>query len=389
VSLRSAVAGSDTRRMPLISNCVRQWVRPSLRLVAAAAVAAMTVVSGLANLGRAHAAAPESVYWGAYISGAPFDTTLLDVFEARMAKKMSIVHWGQPWQIAKSFQPFQTSSMQRVRERGAIPMLNWGSWDLSEGVTQPDYRLANITDGVFDSYISQWARDAKAWGQPFFLRFDHEMNGWWQFPWAEQINGNQPGDFVKAWRHVHDIFTDVGATNATWVWCPNISSAKTTPLSELYPGDSYVDWTCMDAYNWGTDGGNMWQTFAQLFGGSDFGGYNSHNTYQELLTLAPSKPIMLGEVASSEDGGSKASWISDMLETQLPTAFPMIKAVVWMNWNIDDPSVSWPIESSSGSQSAFAAGIAPPYYTSNQFRTLEPGTIPPPGGGVLAAAPIQ
>ncbi len=34
------------------------------------------------------------------------------------------------------------------------------------------------------------------------------------------VNGDQPGEFVAAWRHVHDIFTSVGATNATWVWCP-------------------------------------------------------------------------------------------------------------------------------------------------------------------------
>ena len=31
------------------------------------------------------------------------------------------------------------------------------------------------------------------------------MNGWW-WPWSEQLNGNNPGEFVAAWRHVHDIF---------------------------------------------------------------------------------------------------------------------------------------------------------------------------------------
>src|SRR3712207_8531028 len=46
------------------------------------------------------------------------------------------------------------------------------------------------------------------------------MNGDWH-PFSEKRNGNQPGEYVKAWRHVHDIFTAVGANNATWVWCPN------------------------------------------------------------------------------------------------------------------------------------------------------------------------
>ena len=49
-------------------------------------------------------------------------------------------------------------------------------------------------------------KQAQEWGHPFFLRFDWEMNGFW-FPWSEGVNGNKPGEFVAAWRHVHDIFT--------------------------------------------------------------------------------------------------------------------------------------------------------------------------------------
>ena len=102
------------------------------------------------------------------------------------------------------------------------------------------------------------------------------------------------------WRHVHDVFTAQGATNVTWVWCPNIQGPKSTSLAEMYPGDSYVDWTCVDGYNWGTDQGNEWQTFNQIFAGSSYNGW--YNTYQLLQQLAPSKPIMIGETASSENG---------------------------------------------------------------------------------------
>ena len=77
------------------------------------------------------------------------------------------------------------------------------------------------------------------------------MNGWWR-PWSEQANGNHPGEFVAAWRHVVDIFRAQGATNVTWVWCPNIVGPK-SQLTGLYPGDNYTDWVCMDGYNWGTD----------------------------------------------------------------------------------------------------------------------------------------
>ena len=200
------------------------------------------------------------------------------------------------------------------------------------------------------------------------------MNGWWQFPWSEQRNGNSPGDYVKAWRHVHDLFTQVGATNVTWVWCPNIVSADTTPLPSLYPGDAYVDWVAMDGYNWGSDRNNVWRSFSAVFG----------QTYDELSALAPAKPIMIAETASSEDGGplgrpaSKAAWIRDMYATQLPLHFPKVRAVLWFNWNDDDPMLDWPIESSSTSIEALADSIASNYYAASNFVNLSGSPIPPP-----------
>ena len=101
-------------------------------------------------------------------------------------------------------------------------------------------------------YLRQYASEAKAWGHPFFLRFASEMNGSW-VSWSERHSGNSAGQFVQAWRHVHDIFTSVGATNVTWVWCPNTENAYTTPLEDLYPGNAYVDWAGIDGYNFSTD----------------------------------------------------------------------------------------------------------------------------------------
>jgi mannan endo-1,4-beta-mannosidase len=212
------------------------------------------------------------------------------------------------------------------------------------------------------------------------------MNGWWQFPWAEQVNGNQPGDYVRAWRHVHDIFTQQGVTNATWVWNPNIASARTTPLADLYPGDDYVDWTGMDGYNWGSDNGNRWQSFDEVFGG--IADTDHHNTYAELLRLAPGKPVMICEVATSLAGGDSGAWVRDALNQQLPNNFPQIRAVVWFDWNAGDPALSWPIGSSPGTQSAFAQSIASDYFAPNRFGDLSAGTIAPLGG-FAQVAPSQ
>jgi mannan endo-1,4-beta-mannosidase len=316
-----------------------------------------------------------SLYWGAYIDNVPASMTGLDAFESAVGKKVSIVHWGQSWAKPPS-NPFQTDRFDRVRNRGAIPMLDWGAWQLGAGINQPDFRLATIAKGTYDGYLKQWASAAKAWGHPFFLRFGWEMNGNWQFPWSAQLNGNKPADYVAAWRHIHDIFVQQGATNATWVWCPNVVSGQTTPLPQVYPGDDYVDWTCLDGYNQGGSS-SSWQSLAQIFSGKDLGGFNPKDSYGEMRTLAPNKPMMLGEVASSERGGSKAAWIRDMLQS-LPTTYPQIKAVVWFDWNGGDPNLSWPVDSSADSLSAFAAGIADPTYAPNNFANTGGGKVQPP-----------
>ncbi len=148
-----------------------------------------------------------------------------------------------------------------------------------------------MIEGHHDAYIREFAEAAKAWGHPFFLRFNWEMNGNW-FRWSEGVNGNQAGEYVAAWRHVHDIFTQVGATNATWVWCPNVDpESKLHDLASLYPGDEYVDWTGLDGYNWGTNPArpDRWRSFDDLF----------KSTYDRITeTIAPGKPLIISEVGS-------------------------------------------------------------------------------------------
>jgi hypothetical protein len=118
--------------------------------------------------------------------------------------------------------------------------------------------------------------------------------------------------------------------------------------------------------------------------GTDAGTSWLADSYQQVLSLAAGKPMMLGETASNEypltgtvDPSVKANWITDMLTNQLPNNFPGIRAVVWFNWN-SDPGTSFVIESSSASQEAFASGINSGYYTANNYANLNTSPIPPP-----------
>ncbi len=300
-----------------------------------------------------------SVYYGVHLP----DQYLSDLtaFEHDAQKAVSILMWYQQWGINNGYQYFQPSWMNEIRNHGSIPLVTWDPWNPAFGADQPQFALQNIINGNFDAYITKWALASKAWGHPYFLRFAHEMNGNWM-PWSELVNGNKPGQFVQAWRHVHDIFTSLGVTNVTWVWSPNIDYSQSIPLREVYPGDAYVDWTAMDGYNWGNIGPHTWETFAQVFG----------QTYNDILSIT-SKPLMIAETASTEQDGNKAQWITDGFSNQLMHTFPLIRAVVWFN---EDKETDWRIESSPSAQSAFAAAIQSNYYASNSFANLNASPIP-------------
>jgi Bacterial Ig domain len=314
------------------------------------------------------------IYWGAYINGAqygyssvPWDWRGVDTFDSHAGKNVSMVALGSDW--GSSTNAFPTSAMDTIRNHGMIPFYSWASMTQGAGSSDPNYQLSDIINGNYDSYITSFAQAAKAWGHPFFLRFDWEMNLIGTFPWVQTVNGNSAGQYVTMWRHVHDIFSRVGATNVSWVWCPNAEyDGSWKPLTSLYPGDSYVDWTCIDGYNWGTNPwyvGHTWQTFDSVF----------NATYNNIITnVAPSKPVMIGETASTEYGGSKASWITDMLGTQLPSRYPKVKGFMWFNWYAPP---DWQIETSSSAQSAFANGIKSSYYSTNTFGSLGGTTIQP------------
>jgi hypothetical protein len=316
------------------------------------------------------------IYWGAHIGDQftgghpPWDWNALTDFQNTDAggKPVSLLPWGQyfystSWCGTGGYCPFWPGTFDAVRNHGLLTFFSWQTVTTNGSAINTD---AQIAAGAQDAYITQWAQAAKAWGHPFFMRFDWEMNGNW-FPWGVGANGNTASDYVAMWRHVHDIFYGAGATNVNWVWCPNIDPTNAwAPVSSLYPGDAYVDWTCLDGYN-----GNVpWSSFNSLFA----------STYNQITgTIAPTKPMIVGETASTETGGSKAQWISDMLNV-LPTNFPKIRGLLWFDVSLIGPGgfTDWPIESSNSSAAAFAQGIANPLYVTNNYATLNTSPIPPP-----------
>ena len=163
---------------------------------------------------------------------------------------------------------FPTWAASRARERGATPLIWWQPVDPND-LSSPTYaRHANIIAGRHDDYIRRFARAARDFGGPVILRFAHEANGN-HFPWGVNGFDNTAASFVGAWRQVHRLFREVGATNVRFLWsvakkaCPG----GCNPYTAFYPGDAYVDYMGFSNFNWGAEH-DKWCRWSRDSGGS-------------------------------------------------------------------------------------------------------------------------
>jgi len=272
---------------------------------------------------------PQPVALGAFIWGASSNPKLIDAY-ARMTGAMPrIVMWYQAW--ASDYSGFSTSFANAVRSRGATPMV---SWEPSAGPTNdPNWTLATIISGKHDAYIRSWTHAVAAWGHELYVRLMYEMNGNWA-PWCVNANGNSPIETIQAWRHVVDIARAQGATNIRWVWSPNVNNdGLGLPFVDLYPGDAYVDWVALDAYNFDDSTHKFsWP-------------YYLYSYSLSLIRNFTNKPFFIAEIGCTQKS-YKPNWVS-----RVPAASQRLgaKAVVWFNENMKK---EWRLDSSAATLSA-------------------------------------
>lgn len=288
------------------------------------------------------AGSPAPIALGAFIAdfggSAPWNASVIDSYAGMVGRKPAVILWYQDW----SSSSFPATAMDNVVSRGMAPMLTWEPWLAGRGAAQPAYKLRNIAAGQFDAHLRAFARGAKAWGKPFYLRFAHEMNGDW-YPWGTKAgnpNGNLPADYVAAWKHVRAVLEGEGVGNARWVWCPNVLMTGDPGYPALYPGDAQVDWLGLDGYNFGALHGS-WKSLATVFGAS----------HDAIAALSP-RPLAIVEIASTELGGDKAAWITQGLGAELPARLPRVRALLWFDTNKE---TDWRVNSSAASLAAFRA----------------------------------
>lgn len=223
---------------------------------------------------------PAKKYLGVSLPKVPEKMAGLTTYADEIGKKPNLVEYYQEWGGA-----FNASGVRDIYKAGGLAYMAWEPYQTT---------LAKIAAGDSDAYLKTFAAAVKKLNLPVAISFGHEMNGNW-YPWGTQAA--TPAQFVAAWRHIHDLFTQAGVGNVIWVWSPNIvNPVPQVKLSSYYPGDQYVDWNGMIGY-YALTGAH---TFSTLFG----------PTMKQVQKFS-TRPFLISETAS-QPGARREADISDL-----------------------------------------------------------------------------
>lgn len=319
------------------------------------------------------------VMLGGYLPGDGWNTTNITAWNQNVATDAAFINFFSNFSHRWDWHlKYQSSN---IANQGAVPLISWMPVDGSRTNTNI---LPEIIRGDWDTYLTSWALGLQSWltnrteeNPRVMIRFGHEFNGnWYSF-------GNDPSNFVAAWQYIHNLFDIYGLNQyIEWIWCVNnISVDQVNDITQYYPGGTYVDWTGIDGYNWGSNYlWSQWKSFEQVFA----------NMYLMLTRHYPEKPIFLAEVSSTnaadypnplrgQDGDDSDynndtnQWMENMM-AELPLHFPAIRAVSLFNVNKE---LGWALYGtthqgiSSQGLSGFNNGIISnnSYFTSNFLST--------------------
>jgi hypothetical protein len=174
---------------------------------------------------------------------------------------------------------------------------------------QPGYRNIDIARGAQDRYIMRFARSLARFPGRVWLRYAHEMNGYW-YPWSRDARA-----YRWAWRRIVRLFDVAGADNVRFVWSVNANlyepeSTWVAGARRYWPGARYVD----------AVGSTM----------IDFGGAKDYTVARFAPRLRKlhaefGKPVILAETNTEYDG--RVAWLRDFC--RMLGGMPWVRAVFW------------------------------------------------------------
>jgi mannan endo-1,4-beta-mannosidase len=260
-------------------------------------------------------------FFGVEAQGAPSLAPVAS-FAASVRKRPDLIGQYLAWNSS-----FDAQAVSAAWSYGALYYIAWEPYGTSAQA---------IADGQSDAYISRFASAVRALNLPVAISFGHEMNGNW-YPWG--TGQTSAAQFVAAWRHIHNLFIQAGASNVIWVWNPNvINGVPQVGLRPYWPGDSYVDWVGITGYF--PSSGE--ESFASLYG----------PTMTEVKQFT-TKPIIIAET-SVQTGPSEILAARSLVAGV--KRHPGVLGFIWFDFN--KAGTDWQVESRPAVRAAVAAGVA-------------------------------
>jgi hypothetical protein len=286
---------------------------------------------------------PGSFLLGAYDGQLPASLDGILAFEERLGTRLPLIQLYTAWGDQPANQ-FPLVMMNAIWDMGSVPVVTWEPWltdfdsrrhpELPLREQRESHGLGAISAGAYDFYIDNWAADAAKFRKPLYVRFAHEMNDPYRYPWGPQNNTKE--EFISAWRHVVTRFRAAGATNVVWVWSPHVAYEY---WDLYYPGAGTVDWVATGALNFGPIAQwSRWWSFDEIFG----------SKYELLESF--NKPVMVAEFGSLAVGGDRAAWYADALRS-MTDKYPAVRALLFFETGSDQTvtyqKVDWRIAGDS------------------------------------------
>lgn len=292
---------------------------------------------------------PDITLLGAFDTDIPRTLDGVITLEQRLNTPLPLIQLYSAWGD-RADQQFPLQVVTAIDGIGSIPLITWEPWltdfdngrhpnlPLREG--RDHHGLGAVARGDYDFYLDSWAAAAARYGKPVLVRFGHEMNDPYRYPWGPQNNTKE--EYIFAWRHVVERFRSAGANNVLWVWSPHVAYEY---WDLYYPGNDYVDWVATGVLNFGPIAQwSRWWSVAEIFG----------TKYDRLASFG--KPVMIAEFGSLAVGGDRAEWYRQALDS-LPQRYPAVRAVLFFQVRGDQTVTYQKVDWSFMDDSAVVASV--------------------------------
>jgi hypothetical protein len=299
-------------------------------------------------------------YIGAFVGAQPDESETsqiqfragLERLEGNTGISPSVVMGYYPLSDGWKYGSFPWDFCEEMDEMGKIAMISLDLGGLpfrlsgdATYIRQFNMQFEKKEGEVYDR-ARRWAKKAGAYGKPFFFRPFWEANYREDKAWTAWENGWESGieEGKEAWINLYKLFQEVGADNATFVWCPGRECAPTTDweghvwntVDKYYPGDEYVDWLGVDGYRYS----DVRNSFGEIFGPTIH--------FLRGVQKRTGKPIFICETSSWPDSG-KAAFLTRLDNAAAPSNISGIgifsanklgQGLFEKNWLVDAPVLS-------------------------------------------------